>query len=273
MARYKEGSIFANRYRLVEFLGNGKDTEVWHAYDIFASVNVAVKLNFDRDTNGDVIKKFAMVYDLIHSNILHPLYINSFDRITYEVMPYCKQGNVSQYILNNKIVKEDFCWQLLHDISSALAYLHTHHPPILHLDIKPDNVLIHDTGRFMLTDFGISDYWHAERMAVVNGTMSYMAPERFQEDSSTVKASDIWSLGAMMFEVMNGGILPYGETGGSAQSLEDDYFPQFIGEYSPELTQIVSKCMEYYTWDRPTANDIALFTLNKLKNITSKSKV
>lgn len=264
MAKYKENSIFANRYRLVDFLGNGKDTEVWHAYDIFASVDVAIKLYFDRDINDDVLRKFAMVYDLIHSNILHPLYINSYDRMTYEIMPFCQRGNVSEYILNNKDIEEDICWQMLHDVSSALSYLHAHHPPILHLDIKPDNILIHNNGSFMLTDFGISDYFHAEGMTVVNGTMSYMAPERFQEESSSVKASDIWSLGAMMFEIMNGGILPYGETGGSAQSLDDDYFPQFTGEYSPELTQLVCKCMEYYPWDRPTANDISTYSYNKL---------
>ena len=88
---------------------------------------------------------------------------------------------------------------MLHDVSSALSYLHAHHPPILHLDIKPDNILIHNNGSFMLTDFGISDY-----------------------------------------------------------------FPQFTGEYSPELTQLVCKCMEYYPWDRPTANDISTYSYNKL---------
>ena len=156
---------------------------------------------------------------------------------------------------------------MLYDISSVLSCLHAHHPPILHLDIKPDNILINDNGNYMLTDFGISDYFHEEGMKVVNGTMSYMAQERFLENSLPVKASDIWSLGAMMFEVMNDSTLPYGETGGSAQSSDDDYYLQFSEEYSRELTKLVSRCMEYYPWERPTANYLARYSYNKLNNI------
>lgn len=264
----KENVIFANRYRLVEFLGNGKSTEVWHALDTFANVNVAIKFYINLTNTDEVLRKYAMVFGINHTNILHPVYVGSHDGMTYVIMQYCKNGNVAKYIAEKRRFKEEICWKILHDVSSGLAYLHGLHTPILHLDIKPDNVLIQENGSYMITDFGISEYFDEDNIKSVNGTVAYMAPERFMENNPPVKANDIWSLGAMMFEIMSAGELPFGEMGGTLQTSADP-IPQVTGDYSSELKQMVYKCLSYYPWERLVAKDISTFSYNKLLSYRS----
>ena len=264
MSNYlKENVNFANRYRLVEFLGNGKNTEVWHAFDTFANVDVAIKFYIINVNIDDVLRKFAMIFGINHTNILHPVYIGSHDGIIYVIMQYCNNGNIAKFIAEKRRFKEEICWQIMHDVSAGLSYLHGLHIPILHLDIKPDNVLIQKNGSYMITDFGISDYFDENNIKMVNGTIAYMAPERFMENNPPVKANDIWSLGAMMFEIMSNGELPFGEMGGSLQTATDT-IPQVMGDYSPDLKQMVYRCLAYYPWERPVAKEIKEFSYNKL---------
>ena len=244
----KENAVFANRYRLVDFLGNGKSTEVWHALDTLANVDVAIKFYLDGVLIDNVIRKFSMIFDINHTNILHPIYVGRYEGMTYVIMQYFKNGNVAKLVAENRKFKEEICWQILHDVSAGLAYIHSLRTPILHLDIKPDNVLIQENGSYMITDFGISEYFNEDNVNTVNGTVAYMAPERFMENNPPVKANDIWSLGAMMYEIMSSGELPFGEMGGTLQAAEDS-IPQIIGEYSPELKQMVYRCLAYYPWE------------------------
>ena len=73
---------------------------------------------------------------------------------------------------------------MLHDVAEGLAYLHAKTPPVIHQDIKPDNILINDENRYMITDFGISTKIRSTLRKSVNqaensgGTMAYMGPER-----------------------------------------------------------------------------------------------
>ena len=118
----------------------------------------------------------------------------------------------------------------------------------------------------MITDFGISDYFDEDNVKVVNGTVPYMAPERFLHNNTPVKANDIWSLGAMMFEIMSLGELPFGEMGGTLQSSTDSV-PQLPGNYSQDLKRMIYRCLAYNTWERPVAKDIAAYSYSKLTKI------
>ena len=261
---FEKNALFADRYRLVDFLGNGKKTEVWHAYDTLTDVNVAIKFYVTDTAEEDVLGKFALVFDINHTNILHPIYVGKHDGMIYEIMQYCRLGNVAKLIEKDTSVPEEVCWKILHDVSAGLSCLHDRHRPILHLDIKPDNILIQDDC-YMITDFGISDVFREEKVKAVNGTVAYMAPERFQEDNSPIKANDIWSLGATMFELMSGGELPYGEMGGSVQAPSEAQ-PEVSADYSPDIRRLVNKCLAFYPWDRPLAKDLAQYSYKKMQS-------
>lgn len=259
----KKDMLFANRYRLVGVLGNGKSSEVWHASDILANVNVALKIYFTKEEAEIALEKFTMVFDINHMNILHPVFLGCHEDMIYEVMQYCKLGSILRLIEDGTHLSEETCWKIMHDVSEGLSCLHDRRVPILHLDIKPHNILTHATGHFMISDFGISDYCSEAKQESGKGTPDYMAPERFKEENSPIKANDIWSLGVMMYEIMSGGDLPFGRRGGEALS-PSDAIPSITSDYSSDLKQLVYRCLSFYPWDRPVAKEIATYANNKL---------
>lgn len=271
----KEGLLFADRYKLIRQLGRGGFAEVWLAEDDLTKVQVAVKVyapGTGLDDNGIKIftQEFSMVFDMNHTNLLRPTHFDCWDRMPYLIMPLIKNGSAFKYITEGKNMPEDECWKMLHDVAAGLAYLHEKTPPLIHQDIKPDNILIDDEGRYLITDFGISARVRstirgAQAHEQSGGTLAYMGPERFSSNPKPIMASDIWSLGAMMFELMTG-LPPFGNHGGVLQKNGAD-IPIIEGDYSQELKDIVTMCLSKETWDRPSASKIEEMTYNKMHGI------
>ena len=273
----KEGLLFADRYKLIRQLGRGGFAEVWLGEDDMTNVQVAIKVyapGTGLDDNGIKIftQEFSMVFDMNHTNLLRPTHFDCWDRMPYLIMPLIKNGSAFKYIAEGKSMPEEECWKLLHDVAAGLAYLHEKTPPLIHQDIKPDNILIDDEGRYLITDFGISARVRstirgAKAQEQSGGTLAYMGPERFSSNPRPIMASDIWSLGAMMFELMTG-LPPFGNHGGMLQKNGAD-IPIIEGDYSQELKDIVSLCISKETWDRPSASKIEEMTYNHMHGITT----
>lgn len=146
-----------DRYYLKRFIGSGSFGEVWVAVDRETDIEVAVKLYLSMGSAGqdDFKKEFQLAFELNHTNLLHANYLGSTaeDNRAYIVMPYCPEGSVSRSAVK---MSEKELWKFIRDTASGLAYLHEQVPPIIHQDIKPDNILISKTGDYLITDFGIS---------------------------------------------------------------------------------------------------------------------
>ena len=255
-----ENQLFANRYRLVKRLGQGAFSEVWKAEDTKAgNLTVALKVyapdkGLDEDGSKIFGEEFAIVFNIHHQNLLTPSTFDEEKNSPYLVLPFCERGSATRLIGK---ADERQVAQFLHDVSSALAYLHE--SEIVHQDIKPDNVLMDAKGNFLVTDFGISTRIRSTLRRSVGdkksaGTTAYMGPERFSKNPAPVKASDIWSLGATMYELMTGDV-PFGDIGGGMQKMNAEV-PDIPGGYSTELKRLVERCLAPDTWDRPTAAQI-----------------
>lgn len=151
---------------------------------------------------------------------------------------------------------------MLHDVAEGLAYLHAKTPPVIHQDIKPDNILINDENRYMITDFGISARIRStlrrnQGQESSGGTLAYMGPERFGPSPAPIMASDIWSLGATMYELLTG-MPPYGDHGGVLQKRcrHSTYQRRLFSR----IKRYHYKCLALNPWDRPTARQIADYT-------------
>jgi len=251
--------IFDEHYRLIRKIGKGGFSEVWLAEDRRVRslrVKVALKIYTSAQANpNDVetfIKQFELVYNINHTNLLPPDACGEFNGMLYLVLRYCERG--SSYSLLGKINKED-AWNFLHDVACGLEYLHQRN--IIHQDIKPDNVLITVDNRYVITDFDISAKARNTLRLGANdpaGTSAYMSPERFGASAAPIMASDIWALGASLYELISAN-LPFGDLGGLNQKNGAN-FQTLINPVSEDLKNIIKLCLQEETWDRPTAGEI-----------------
>lgn len=261
--------IIHDRYRLLRKLGRGAFGEVWAAHDDVADVDVAVKIYVALDDKGieEFRTEFRNVCMLIHTNILRPEYYDVYESRPFLVMPLCR-GSVEERVGG---MSESELWHFIRDVSSGLAYLHGHE--ILHRDIKPDNILINADGDYVISDFGISTHMRStmrcsarsnmDKSQYISGTVPYMAPEMFSKNASAVKATDVWALGAALYELMTGELLFFGQ--GGVMQLKGAALPELSDRYSQDLCDIVISCLSLDTWSRPTAAELSEYAVAKFK--------
>lgn len=272
----EQNSLFHDRYFLERLLGRGNFSEVWLAKDTKTDIKVALKVYAPATGLDDAglnvfAREFSLVVNANHKNLLKPLYYDSCDRKPYLVLPYCEQGSIMKLV--GKFTEQD-AWRLLRDVASGLAWLHAMNPPVIHQDIKPDNIMVADNGDFMITDFGVSTHLRSTLRKSLSsafssaGTVAYMAPERFGKDNTPIMANDIYSLGATVFEMLNGDT-PFGDDGGLVQKKGAE-IPELKGEYSPQLKKLIYKCLSTDPWNRPTAEQLEKYATTGMEGNTIK---
>lgn len=262
----QQDTLFANRYQLRSLIGRGGFSEVWLAHDTWTDLDIAIKVyapgqGLDSDGLKEFCQELAGVHHLTHPNLLKPDHVDQWENMPYLIMEYCPKG-----ALNKQVGKlsEEQVWKVLHDVAAGLAYLHS--KDIVHQDIKPDNILLDESGNYRITDFGISTKARTTlRKSMLGastsgGTMAYMGPERFSAQPAPTKASDIWSLGAMIYELITGDV-PFGEIGGGMQKNGAE-IPDIAKPISPALTHTIHLMLAKETWDRPTAETLATWAAN-----------
>jgi len=268
----QEDMLFDNRYRLVKVLGCGGFSEVWLVEDTkVGNKKMALKVyapgsGLDEDGVQLFSSEFELVFDLNHTNLLRPSYFSVCERSPYLLMPFSELGSVSKYV--GQMTEED-AWRFLHDVAAGLSYLHAQEPTIIHQDIKPDNVLQDHLGNYQITDFGISTKVRSTLRKSMSsnvksaGTMAYMPPERFGKDNLPIMASDIWAVGATVFELLTGD-MPFGEHGGLIQKSGAE-IPTLRGQWSDELQEVIARCLQKEPWNRPVAKQLVEWTESHMK--------
>lgn len=272
MEELRENIVIKDRYRLLRKLGKGGFGAVWLAEDLLLQgQQVAVKFYEQTSAEGQQAfsREYTRVQRLKHDNLLTATYLDYYDGRPFLVMDYCSQGSAGSHKGN---MGERDIWQFIHDVAAGLAYMHSQMPPIIHQDIKPENVLLHQSGRFVITDFGISrstasssDVSEALKSA---GTIAYMGPERFKSNQETIMASDIWSLGASIYELCTGNVPFIGGTGyglGGVALTSGFEMPELPPSFSRELNATMQACMAKETWDRPRAAELADYAAAMLR--------
>lgn len=290
----KEGLI-DRHYRLLEKIGGGGFSEVWLAQDEKSGIQVALKIymgaGFLNEEGKEMFRdEFVRVSKLTHGNIVR---INHFDDemhilfpssskeekldVPYLELPYYSKGSATKLIGD---IDEDTLWRFAGQVASGLAYIHqlkkdNKPKPIIHSDIKPANVLIGDDGTFMITDFGISvDLRATIRPGKNIDQDSGLTPEYADKDRhkglKPVMATDIWALGASLFELATGDV-PFGRMGGLTQETSSHKRPPIKQQLSSSLKELIWACLEENPWDRPSAQEIVEWAKRRKKPIPRPS--
>ena len=258
--KLETGILFHDRYLFQEMKGRGSFGEVWLARDKRLDLQVAVKVYIALDTRGveEFKAEYKTTFGLNHPNLLHAYHFDICEDRPYLVMPYCPDSAMSLI----GCCDEATLWRFIRDVASGLAYLHE--KDILHHDIKPDNVLRDMEGAFLITDFGIStkmrstlrrNSTHQANAAPMAGSIPYMAPEMFAANPETVKATDIWALGATLYELASGELPFFGQGGVMQRQGATMTRPKL--PFSKGFIDTVMECLAKEPWERPKAKELA----------------
>ena len=275
LARFPDA--LAERYRYIRQLGRGGMATVYLARDLKHARDVAVKvvhplvssaLGADR-----FLREIEIVAQLHHPHIV-PLYDSGdADGSLYYVMPYEAGSSLRQRLAEKGPLPLDDAVLLLRDVCDGLAYAHQH--GIVHLDVKPDNVLL--SGRHaMLTDFGVAKAAagpSATGAAVTLGTPAYMAPEQIAGDPRIDHRTDIYAVGVLAYELLAGRPPFDGDTRKDVLSAHATAVPSplttFRSDVPPALAELVMKCLEKRPVDRWASADQIVERLDAIAVATS----
>jgi serine/threonine-protein kinase len=229
-------AALADRYVIERELGQGGMATVYLAHDVKHDRKVALKVL--RPELAAVIgaerflQEIKVTANLQHSHIL-PLYDSGVaEGFLFYVMPYVEGQTLRDRLDHDKQLGIEEAMAIALGVASALDY--AHRQGVIHRDIKPDNILLHD-GQPLIADFGIAlalSHAGGTRLTETGlsiGTPHYMSPEQAMGDRELDARSDVYSLGAMLYEMLSGDP-PY--TGSTAQAI----VAKVITEKAPPVT-------------------------------------
>lgn len=207
------GEVFVGRYRLLATLGQGAMGSVFLAWDPRLQRHVAIKtLHLDAlDAHQQSVLAEALsaeavkVAKLQHQNIVGVHDLVSAGEYVFVVMEYVEGGNLRSLIDQLGALEAGEVVLIARAVLSALLIAHRHE--LLHLDIKPSNLLVSPTGAVKLADFGVSA-WRSEVPDLLKregaaGTPGFIAPE-YLGGAAASERSDLFSLGVVLVECMTG---------------------------------------------------------------------
>ncbi|NKZ06958.1 serine/threonine-protein kinase [Actinomadura latina] len=207
-----QARLLGNRYRLDSVVGRGGMGTVWRARDVMLDREVAVKeVVFPPGLNDDEI---AVLYERTFrearasARLNHSGVVTVHDVVQEADRPWIVMELVLAPSLQDIIERGPMDHRRVADIGLQMlgALRHAHEKGILHRDVKPSNVLITDSGRVVLTDFGIAQMEGDATLTqtgLVMGSPAYIPPERAQGERA-VPASDLWALGATLYAAVEG---------------------------------------------------------------------
>ena len=285
--------ILANRYQLVELIGEGSMGRVYLAEDtLLGGVTVAVKFLSQMLLNKKMRQRFereATICALLGEKSIHIVRVRDYgvdDNDTpYYVMEYLQGSSLSDIIETEPLSLSRFCnitRQICVGMESAHEgiFFNKELCPIIHRDIKPSNILVLEDptlGELVkVLDFGIAKLIQSSGTMTHSfmGTLAYCSPEQM-EGQELDNRSDIYSLGVMMYEMLTGEMPLLPETSSFGSWYKAHHYlqpePFYPGLNLPEpLQNFVMKCLEKSPDHRPQSIREVCETLEELAARDSK---
>jgi serine/threonine-protein kinase len=200
------GRLLAGRYRVVRHLGSGGMAAVYLAEDEALERKVAVK-RLHAPPESETGRRIAREARL-GAALNHPGLVTVYDTLADEdalllVMEYVPGETLADAIARGPLAAEDAV-RVLRPVAEALD--HAHAAGVVHRDVKPANVLLHERGAVKLADLGVAtseDVTRITRTGGLVGTLAYVAPEQLHPGPVTA-AADVYALAAVAFEALTG---------------------------------------------------------------------
>jgi eukaryotic-like serine/threonine-protein kinase len=276
---HEQGDVLQERYEIINYIDEGGMQLVYAATDLVLNRKVAIKT-----PKNDSAKKRFQRSAIVSARVNHPNVAKTLDYLEENSRKYLVEELIEGTDLDKALLKKTkfldpyLAARIFHYLAKGLAA--SHHAGVIHRDLKPTNIMV--TGGFELesikiTDFGIAKMAGDEIVEAVEGgnasisasptvvgALPYMAPEAIDTPREVGKPADVWSIGAMMYELLTG-IQPFG-TGLKAVTkivaAEPPAFPAFMtsnaqfAALSNKLIEIVLLCLQKEPSARPPADEL-----------------
>ncbi|MGM9999611.1 MAG: serine/threonine-protein kinase [Candidatus Bruticola sp.] len=273
MAKHGKGELIDNRYRVLDYLGEGAQSYVYLVSDAGRPLaNWALKQLRLEDRPSDE-RQTALNMFLREGQILQTLHHQALPKLIDCVTP----AGESPYIVMERVIgrpldevlsgrtsplRIEEALPIALQLTHLLHALHSQEPPIIYRDLKPSNLILAPSGMIRLIDFGIARFRTSNSLKDTQelGTPGYCAPEQYR-GNSTVQ-SDIYSLGVTLFHML---------TLKDSQSMSF-HFPALdtvVKDAPTELTELLNRCVDIDMNRRPKS---ALEVRNQLFDILKKHK-
>jgi serine/threonine protein kinase len=276
---HSTGDLVSERYEIIDYVGEGGMQEVYQAKDLLLSRTVALKA----PKNASAAKRFkrsAVVSARVnHANVAKTLdYIEEAER-GYLIEEFIVGKDLS------RVLKENFtrldplmAARVLHRLAKGVAA--SHHVGVVHRDLKPSNVMAvggESLDEVKITDFGIAKMAEEELAEAIEGgndsitasqtaigALPYMAPEMIESMKDAGPSADIWSLGALVFELLTGE-RPFGSGLKAVPAIVAAKLPALPklvttkAQFRPvaeEIYNLISHCLQRDPASRPTADEL-----------------
>ena len=238
--------------KYIETIDHGAFGTVIHVIEISSNKDMAIKVINKAGARSSLIKKMkeeiSILKKLNHENIVKFFgFLETNNQILIK-MEYIKYGTLKHWIKNHKKITEEDASIILKHVLSAIVYLHS--MQICHRDIKPENIMLskeNDLHSIKIIDFGLS----AQNFdKLINndycGTYIYMAPEQIEKKLYFISV-DIWSIGILMFMLLNSGKHPFYIKGDDKKDFVKKIEAckiNFYNKVSPMAKHLILKLLE-----------------------------
>ncbi len=277
---FEPGKVVAQRFQIIDRLGEGVWGVVFYANDTYRRRRVALKF-LKQEPHGEDLECLHREVD-IGQWIRHPNVCQLYDLgktedgITFVSMEYVAGKNMEQELHRFRRLTKEKLIEYAFELCAGLEAIHaarldpTQPMGVVHRDLKPANVMLDNDGHAKITDFGLAV--PANLRVETRGTPLYMAPEQWRQQRP-LPSADIYSLGLILFELF---------TGKTCIELPPNWhdFPPPLGEilrahatararrpsgetqdFTPAIDYIISRCLAEDPKSRPTAAELrALLT-------------
>jgi len=201
-----KGEIIADKYRIIDFLGEGGTSAVYLAENIVLSNLWAIKvLSKNSPRISTDLEEIGILKDLSHPMLPRIADLTEDSDNYYIVIDYFPGSNLLRVLECQGKIHERTLLKWTKDLLDVLKYLHSRTPPIIYGDLKPANLIVDDIGQLRLVDFGTARYYTNEKTedTVYIGTQGYAAPEQYGI-GQTDERTDLYSLGMTIIHLATG---------------------------------------------------------------------
>ncbi|HWQ46786.1 MAG TPA: protein kinase [Longilinea sp.] len=252
-------SILNERYRIMRKLGQGGMGAVYLAQDTVLDQVAAVKYNHTATAQGtsQFLREARLLATLRHPNLPRVTDYFVLGEDQYLVMDYIPGDDLDSLLKQKGGLPLDMAMQVAEQLCSALSYLHSQNPPVIHRDIKPGNIKLTPSNEIVLVDFGIAKSGDGSQITTTGAaglTPGFSPPEQYGS-SHTGPYSDQYALAATIYTVL-------------ANHKPPDAFQRVLNEavltplltfradLPPGVAAAIEKALSLHPQDRfPTIND------------------